>query len=362
MNEASANEDVTFVRLSEMAPQDHAVCFARLAAKSRSTTRTGRPYYRAHFQDAARTVCIMIWQDGGWFDACEEHWQVGQVYQLRGRYFENQFGPHFEPEQIEQVDPQAEAVERLLAELIPVPKIDAVATWEQLFELAQREIADEPLRELVLPLLTTHRDALLEMPNSSRQPQSEPGGLLAHTLAVTELARDLADRLDRLHPELTPPLDRGLVIAGAIVHDLGKLVASKQAVDSMSEMTPVGRLIGHIVLGRDLVRDAAEAAKLPLETRLRLEHLVLSHQSSADWGSPVAPMTPEALIVATANELEFRYHALADALATPKSPGNEEFSSKENPLRRRIFRGLNPAPLAAGGQLPVAAAVPDGLQ
>jgi 3'-5' exoribonuclease len=124
------------------------------------------------------------------------------------------------------------------------------------------------------------------------------------------------------------------------LHDLGKSVELAHH-PAGAEYTPAGRLIGHLVLGRDLVR--AKAATIPefdAETLLRLEHILLSHQGLPEWGSPTPPSTPEALLVHYADDLDAKFQMLAAALAGPVTMSEPEFTSRDNPLRRRIFRGL----------------------
>jgi 3'-5' exoribonuclease len=98
-------------------------------------------------------------------------------------------------------------------------------------------------------------------------------------------------------------------------------------------------LIGHIVMGRDIVRERAQAIpEFDSEIRLRLEHLILSHQNLPEWGSPVAPHTPEALLVYYADDIDAKFQMMAAVLEGEPAAG-ELFSARDNPLRRSIYRG-----------------------
>ena len=102
------------------------------------------------------------------------------------------------------------------------------------------------------------------------------------------------------------------MLVGILYHDLGKLV--ELGAMPANEYTPAGRLVGHVVLGRDLLRDACAAAgEVPEDLRLHLEHLVLSHQGRKEWGSPVEPMTPEALVVHYVDDLDSKLAQLRQA-------------------------------------------------
>ena len=107
-------------------------------------------------------------------------------------------------------------------------------------------------------------------------------------------------------------------------------------------MTASGALIGHILQGRDLVREAAArlaASGQPVDTELllRLEHIVVSHQRLPEWGSPKPPMTPEALLVHYADDLDAKFAMVYGILRDDASPG--PLTSGKNVLGQRLYRG-----------------------
>ena len=158
-------------------------------------------------------------------------------------------------------------------------------------------------------------------------------------LSVTRTCVFLADKYHDYYPHQQPPLSKSLVIAGAILHDIGKTLELDHKPQG-ADYTPQGRLIGHILLGRDLVRDKArELGGLDAETLLRLEHIIVAHQNLPEWGSPVAPHTPEALIVHFADDLDAKYNMMARALSA-EGASEGQFTSRDNPLRRMVFRSL----------------------
>ena len=95
-------------------------------------------------------------------------------------------------------------------------------------------------------------------------------------------------------------------MAGAILHDIGKL----REYDCRPEgaaFSAEGALIGHILLGRDIVREAAAEIRLDADTLLRLEHIIVAHQRLPEWGSPKPPMTPESLLVHYADDIDAKF-------------------------------------------------------
>ena len=160
---------------------------------------------------------------------------------------------------------------------------------------------------------------------------------MEHTLSVTRSCVYLADKYAEYYPDMQPPLDRGLAVAGAILHDVGKVRELAQRPEGTS-YTAEGALIGHLLMGRDMVREAAAEADLDADTLLRLEHLIIAHQRLPEWGSPKPPMTPETLIVHYADDLDAKYHMIYAILRDDRNPG--PLTSKKNVLYQQVFRGL----------------------
>jgi len=160
---------------------------------------------------------------------------------------------------------------------------------------AARALARADSRELARAALARHGEALRVHPAAKSIHHAYRGGLLEHTVSMM----GFADRVAAHYPEL----DRDLLLLGVLFHDLGKVIELGRMPGS--DYTAAGRLVGHIVLGRDLVRDAAaEVEGFPADRQLQLEHLVLSHQGRQEFGSPVEPATAEALALSAIDDLD----------------------------------------------------------
>jgi 3'-5' exoribonuclease len=138
-------------------------------------------------------------------------------------------------------------------------------------------------------------------------------------------------------------LCRDVVVAGGILHDIGKLREIEDT-PTGAVYTAEGRLIGHVLQGRDIVREAAAGRAIDPELLLRLEHVIVSHQRLPEWGSPKPPMSPEALLVHYADDIDAKLEMMCAALGGDATPG--PLTSKNNPLRHEVFRG-GPPPLRA---------------
>ena len=326
------------VRLCELVSGEHGDFFALLVKKDAGKTRDGKPFFRAQFRDANRSATAMIWADGGWFADCEQRWQPGHYFKIRARYFENQYGPGLELEKLRPVEDADRQAGFDPGEFYSRSRFDSQEMHAELRDIAQREITEPCVRQLVIMLLDQHAELLMGMAAAMHHHHAFQGGFLEHVLSVTRTAVYLADKYVAYYPDLN--LSKSLVVAGAILHDIGKIFELDHQ-PAGSEYTPVGRLIGHIVLGRDMVREAAATIpEFDPEMLLRLEHLILAHQGTPEWGSPIPPSTPEALLVHYADDIDAKFHMMAMALTAPVTAGNEEFTGRDNPLHRRLFRGL----------------------
>jgi 3'-5' exoribonuclease len=326
-------------KLSELKPGAQADCFVLLSAKDRATTRDGKPYYRVTFRDAARSAVVMVWSDSPWFEGCDGAWKIGSCYKLRCRYVESSYGAQLELERlrlVEEADRRDGFDETLL---VKSTRFDIAAMSSELLSIAQTRIEPEPLRRLVVGILEEHADAIKRAPAAKQNHHAYAGGFLEHVLSVTKNALFFADKYAADYPNMQPPLNKSLVIAGAILHDIGKLIELEFRMDG-TRRTAEGELIGHILLGRDMVRELGQKIPdLDRETLLRLEHVIVAHQNLPEWGSPIAPHTPEALLVYFADDVDAKFHMLAGSLEGDFT-SDEEFTPRDNALRRSIFRGL----------------------
>ena len=326
-------------RLSELTPGQLGDFFALLSDKTKGVTREGKAYYACRFRDARRTVAFMAWGDGPWFAACEADWQPGHFYKLRAVYGEHErYGPQLTD--LVAIRPAADAD---LAdgfhpsELVESSRYDPAQMFAELKELAAAHIADEPLRRLVLALLDKYAEPLQRLPATRDRFHPFAGGLLEHTLAVTRSAVQLAERYAAHYTELKPPLNRDLVAAGAVLHDIGRVLEFGGEAQAPSVTVP-GRLAGHLLLGRDLVRDAArEQGDVNPELVQMLEHVVLTHLGLPEWGSPRLPLVPECLIIHHADDLDAKLEMYARCLSRDRAEG--PFTDRDPVLNRQLFKG-----------------------
>jgi 3'-5' exoribonuclease len=326
------------VRLSELAPGDSGDFFALLAERTRGARRDGKPYYTCKFRDGQRVVTFMVWSDGDWWDACDRDWREGHFFRINGVYQEHAtYGPQLDVKDARIVNDadQADGFDPL--EFVERSRYDIDGMYEELWSVAEAHISDVPLRRLVLTILERQKVPLKNAPATLKHFYPFAGGLLEHLLSVTHTCLHLADKYVGVYPDLQPPLNRDLVVAGAILHDMGRTLELGDDVTNV-QPTVEGRLFGHLVLGRDLVRDTArELGDVDPELVRLLEHIILTHLSLPEWGSPRLPLVPECLIVHHADDLDAKLEMYVRCLTRDKEPG--DFTGRDPVLGRQLYKG-----------------------
>jgi 3'-5' exoribonuclease len=245
---------IPLITLAEANDGQEADWFLLLSRKEELKTREGKPYWRVTFRDAHRELNMPLWQDSPWADVCRDEWQVGNFYKIRGIFRDSQFGPQIEIRKwrVTHEDDKAEGFDPLM--LLPRSQYDVTTMFTELVALAQQHIVDASLAALVMDILTRYRELICDLPAAVHHHHAFRGGFLEHILSVTRNAVFLADKYSLAYPVELPPTSRDLVIAGALLHDIGKLWELRTT-STGAEYSPVGELIGHALLGRDLIRE-----------------------------------------------------------------------------------------------------------
>jgi 3'-5' exoribonuclease len=327
-------------KLCELQSGQLADFFAVLSERTKSTTRDGKPCYACKFRDARRTASCMIWGDSERYPECERDWQPGMFFKVRATFeYHRQFGPRLDLHNIRFVNEQDRADGFAEANLLEQSRFDRTAMFDELRGLADEALADEPLRKLALLLLDAHAEKLKTLPGSSRHYHPYPGGWLEHTLAVTKNCLWLVDHYRELYDNLTPPLNRDLVVAGAILHEIGRAVELEisSVPNEPAEKTIAGHLLGHVLLSRDLVRDTArQVPECNPELLLLLDHLIMTHLAVPEWGSPRLPLIPEALILHHADDLDAKMEMFTRCLRKDGSAG--PLTDRDPTLGRQLLK------------------------
>lgn len=325
-------------KLSDLTPGQSGDFFVLLVDKVRGARRDGKPFYTCRFRDDRRHATVMVWSDGAWFDMCEREWHGGSFFKVRGTYSEHPtYGPQVDLTNIRSVTDEDKNQGFDPLDFVERTRQDVEAMYQELWRIAETAIADVPLRRLVLTILSTTSKQLKQLPATTRHFYPFAGGLLEHTLSVTHTCLHLVDKYASVYGELEPPLNRDLVVAGAILHDIGRCVEFDESIMRV-ERTAAGNLLGHVLLGRDLVRDTArELGDVNPQLVQLLEHILVAHLNHPEWGSPRLPLIPECLIVHHADDLDAKMEMFVRCLRKDKESGL--VTARDPVLGRQLFKG-----------------------
>jgi 3'-5' exoribonuclease len=217
-----------------------------------------------------------------------------------------------------------------LADFLPATEKDVDAL------MARVQAAIDGIQNPHLAALVRHfyddpdfRARLRQAPAARRVHHAYLGGLLEHLAEVLALC----DAVLQLYPAINADLLR----AGALLHDVGKL--REYAWERDIDYTDEGRLIGHIVIGAEMVSRVMETLPdFPEELRLRVRHMLVSHHGRYEWGSPARPQTLEAIALHHVEELNAQVNRFQTLLAARREPG-QAWTEYNRLLGRQLYAG-----------------------
>lgn len=209
---------------------------------------------------------------------------------------------------------------------LPVSQTSPEEMFAQLRALCLTELKYKPWRKFALSVLDDKKiaEALKNAPAAKSIHQAWLGGLLEHLLNVSKLALSIADNY--------PELDRQLLLAAAMFHDIGKI--AEYSWDFNFETTDSGELLGHLLLGLEILNPKLAASGLEQELIDHFKHLILSHHGEYAYGSPRLPQTAEAFALHFADNLDAR---LAQCKQAEPVEGTR-WTEKQWSLGRKIFK------------------------
>jgi 3'-5' exoribonuclease len=204
------------------------------------------------------------------------------------------------------------------------------------------------LREVLLGMQDPHLRALVECflideefvsrftsaPAGIKNHHAYQGGLLEHVVSML----NVADRILDLYPDV----DRDLLLTGIFLHDVGKI--AELSYERAFAYSDEGQLVGHLVMGVEMLRDKVERTAdltgepFPNELLLRLKHMIVSHHGALEYGSPKLPMTLEAVALHYLDNLDAKIHTFGREIRD--DPVREStWTPYQQSLGRRFFKG-----------------------
>lgn len=327
--------------------------YLQFLSRDQAKTAKGDPYFTCKFRDRTGSVESKAWNNSDLFRWCQQ-WAPGDIVWVCGQY--SQRDPKYKPGiDITEAKPVKNDPE--LEKIFDWSMIVEASKWQpdvlktSIFNDLRKNVRDHRLVDLVEVLFDEHWAVLKTLPAASRMHHAMTSGWLEHMWSMVRLANSVGNHYALYYRDLNPPLQKDILIVGAVLHDIGKAIELSYDLMTEASYTNPGKLLGHIVMGRDMIRAAAAKVNPPIddERLLRLEHAILAHHGRLEYGSPVAPQTLEAMLLSMIDDMDAKVNAIvrglrqAEMAITPDGRGaawtNEKVFSVDPP--RFFYRGTD---------------------
>ncbi len=295
-----------------------------LVRKQLYATKAGKPFAALRLGDASGEIDAKLW------DQAEEltaGLAAGQVVRVSGRVQLYNGQSQLVLNSVAR-EPGAEP-----AQFLPKSPCDPGQLWEELARLKQL-VKDANLQRLLRAFFGEQdlRRAFELAPAAKTAHHAYVHGLLEHTVSVAGLAAAAAAHY--------PHLDADLLLTGAMLHDIGK--TEELTLGPPLDFTDAGRLEGHLVLGaRMLDQRLAKLRGFPARVADHLRHMILSHHGTEEFGSPIKPKTPEAMVLHALDDLDAKTWMVKHILDA-ETNGEASWSNFNRLLERHIYTGPSP--------------------
>ncbi|MDI6552370.1 3'-5' exoribonuclease YhaM family protein [Leuconostoc falkenbergense] len=305
--------------LANYQDSEHVDSFALIKSADVRLTKNGKTYIGLVFSDRSGDLPGNLW------DATEEQitrFVPGKIVKLqgvRGSYHDQPQVQITNVRLTESGEPENPSDFMVHAPIKEADMNDALNDYILL-------IVNPTWNRLVRRLFTQYHDAFLRYPAAKSNHHAFAGGLAFHSLSIAKLAKGVAGQY--------PQLNQELLIAGALLHDLGKTIELSGPV--ATQYTLSGNLIGHITLIDEQIVLAARELKFDLqdEDLILLRHVVLSHHGILEYGSPVRPVVMEAEVLHQLDELDAGIQMMSGVL---EKTAEGSFSDRVFGLDNRKF-------------------------
>ena len=285
------------------------------------TSNSGKPFLAANMADRSGAIDAKFWDYNGSIGIQDE----GSVVKLRGSVSEYRGTLQLI---LTRLRPVQEDDQYNLSELVPVAPIDEEAGWQELQDMVTG-LKDKDYQAVCRKVLEKYGDRFRFIPGGKSMHHSFVNGLLMHTLYMARIA----DHLAGVYPEV---VDRDLLVAGTILHDVAKcdeFVTSPLGL--VTEYSVKGELLGHLVMGAQAVAEAAKELGVPEEKSVLLQHMLLSHHGDPAFGAAVRPVCAESELLSMIDLIDSRMEIYKETMEELEVGS---FSKRVFALDKKIYR------------------------
>jgi 3'-5' exoribonuclease len=307
--------------VTSLSPEDPVQTTFLVQSKERKIARNGNPYLDLELRDATGVIRAKLWD----CDRYAQEFDVDDVVRVMGQVEDFQGTPQIRLRKISRCPPE----EIDLRDYFPRSSRDPEEMYEALLARV-RQLPQGPISTLLLEVLEDQEIArqFKLAPAAMSYHHAYLGGLVEHVLSLVELAEQVCGHYTSLRKDL--------VVAGLVLHDLGKI--EELSYVGAFRYTTRGKLVGHISIGLEIVREKMKGIPdFPTELKAQLEHIILSHHGQLEFGSPKEPMFPEALVVHYLDDLDSKLASMRAQYAADKDrPG--DWTSRNPALKRELLK------------------------
>lgn len=275
--------------------------FCLIKSAETKTSSKGDTYLDMNLSDKQGEINAKLWS---YNPAFHGEFACGQIVKVRGTVSvyngTNQL-------RIEKIRTANESDNIKPEDLVKSAEYDSEEMFNKLFNTAAA-FENANLSRIVTTILNERKLPLLYWPAAFKLHHAIRGGLLLHTLSIVKLCESVS--------AIYPFINKELLIAGAILHDIAKIeeFEVEHTTGVASGYSVKGNLIGHLVEGAIYIRKTAEKLGISEEVSNLLEHMVISHHGEPDFGAAVRPMFIEAEILSELDMLDARMYEMKEAV------------------------------------------------
>jgi 3'-5' exoribonuclease len=293
------------------------------AEKNMAFSLKGSPYLNVRLKDKTGELDGKVWDNAIELD---QQFKKGDIIYIEGKAANYKNSIQISIVKIiknawEDVEP---------ADYLPAAKGDVTTMFNEMLTYVEK-IQIKPLQDLLQAFFHDQKTADLfqRAPAAKGFHHIYLGGLLEHTLSVVRLLEKVSEHY--------PALNKDMLITGGILHDIGKIY--EFSYDHIIDYSDEGRLIGHIVMGVEMIdKKIAAIDDFPPQLALELRHIILSHHGEFEFGSPKRPKTLEALVVHYIDDLDAKFNAFQTFIADSIN-ADSDWTNYNRLLERFIYKG-----------------------
>ncbi|MGG0472510.1 3'-5' exoribonuclease YhaM [Priestia aryabhattai] len=288
-----------------------------IKSSTRGIASNGKPFLTVILQDKTGDIEAKLW-DASPDD--EENYAAQKIVRAAGEVMNYRGRNQLKIRNIRPAQPQDGVRTSDFLEVAPLSQEEMVEhITKSIFEMKNSNV-----QRITRHLFKKYQTEFLEYPAATKNHHEFVSGLAYHVVSMLKLAESFST--------LYPSLNRDLLYAGVILHDLGKVFELSGPVSTI--YTVEGNLLGHISIMVNEIGKAAEELTIEGEEVMLLQHLVLSHHGKEEWGSPKKPLIKEAEMLHLIDNVDAKMNMLDRALTKVK-PG--EFTERIFALDNRSF-------------------------